>query len=84
MNGLTSNSGKNDHCVVLKVFNPYSNGGRDMLVNTKQGRIYVVDSIECQLKLPAPLTGHKNDSQLHLEASFTPDGNYIIGGTFGI
>ena len=51
-----------------------------MLVNTKQARIYVVDSFDGKLKLPRPLTGHQNDSHLNLEASFTPNGNFIIGG----
>jgi COMPASS component SWD2 len=55
-----------------------------MLVSTRQERIYVLDSINCSLK--HVLTGgsgsaFENKLGLDLEASFTPDGRFILSGS---
>ncbi len=55
-----------------------SNNGTDMLVSTRQGTVYVVDSMDYKLKFAC--TDVVNSRGLKLEASFTPDAKYVISG----
>ena len=57
----------------------FSNNSRDMLVSTCNGRIYVLDSMDYKLKYT--LGGYDNGSGQKLEASFTPDSNYVVSGS---
>ena len=60
-----------------------------MLITTRQERIYVLDSIDCRLKHvltgissgPGGAAGFENKLGLDLEASFTPDGKFILSGS---
>lgn len=57
----------------------FSNNGKDMLISTRQEHIYLLDSINCTLS--HTLTGHTNQMGLDLEASFTPDGKFVLSGS---
>jgi COMPASS component SWD2 len=57
----------------------FSNNGCDMLITTRQEKIYVLDSFTYTLK--HTLSGFQNKTQLNIEASFSPDGKYIFGGS---
>lgn len=56
-----------------------SNNGSDLLVTTMSENIYVIDSLEGNLRYT--LTDFENPSRLPLMSDFTPDGNHIISGT---
>jgi COMPASS component SWD2 len=57
----------------------FSNNGRDLLITTRQEKIYVADTFEYRLK--HILSGFENKTGITLEASFTPDGEYILSGS---
>ena len=50
-----------------------------MLVSTRNGVIYVLDSFDGTLR--HQLSGIRNDERLNLEASFTPDGKFVASGS---
>jgi COMPASS component SWD2 len=57
----------------------FSNNGTDMLISTRQEKIYVIDSID--LKLKQVLSNYENKADLNIEACFTPDGKYVLSGS---
>jgi COMPASS component SWD2 len=57
----------------------FSNNGVDMLISTRQDKIYVVDSMEYKLK--HVLSGFENKVGMNIEASFSPDGQFIVSGS---
>eukprot|EP00871_Galdieria_phlegrea_P005796 jgi/Galph1/703/GphlegSOOS_G5583.1 len=60
----------------------FSNNGRYLLVTTAepQPKIHIYDAIE-PANLLFTFSGHSNDSSSYLEASFTPDSNYVLSGS---
>ena len=64
--------------VVLVCSSLTSTNGRDLLVSTRQEKLYVVDTLEYRLQ--HTFTDYENKAELALEASFTPDGKYILSG----
>jgi len=57
----------------------FSNDGDNILITTRQEVIYVVDAFSGQVK--KQLTGHVNTSGLKIEASFTPDAQFVVSGS---
>lgn len=67
---------KNDDWADVK----FSNNGRDILMSTKEANIYVLDSVDYKLRFT--LNGFENKNKLNLEASFTPDGKFVLSGIY--
>jgi len=57
----------------------FSPDGKDLLINTRSNVAYLVDGFDGYVK--QVFTGHQNTTQLELEASFTPDANYVLGAS---
>lgn len=56
----------------------FSPNGKELLVTTRGGKIYICDSVDC--KINHVLTDFSNVSGTKIDASFSPSGNHIISG----
>jgi len=56
----------------------FSPDGKLLLLPTTKNKIFLMDSFNGDLK--QTFTGFPNSSNLHLEASFSPDGQYVLSG----
>lgn len=57
----------------------FSPDGRDLLINTVEGDILLLDSFDCYVK--RVLLGRpQNTTQLGMEASWTADAQYVVAG----
>lgn len=63
---------------VYYLIETYELDGKLLLLPTTKNKIFLMDSFNGDLK--QTFTGFPNSSGLHLEASFSPDGQYVLSG----
>jgi hypothetical protein len=56
----------------------FSANDRDVLVTTRQEKLYLVDSQSYRVR--HALTDYSNKTEMAIEASFSPDGQFVVGG----
>jgi COMPASS component SWD2 len=57
----------------------FSNDGQWMLLSTTEGAVHLIDAYSGLLA--RTYTGHSNEQRMPLEASFTPDGGFVLSGS---
>ncbi len=58
----------------------FSPDGKDLLVNTNRGHIHLINSFDGVFKSTLSPTTNVDKQRHHFEASFTPDGKYVLCG----